>query len=343
MKIIITYLFLLVSFYSVAQIVAVEKPKIPTPEKEVLFFLQENHLFNLDNYKGKIASVFKTKTGYKKDKSIITFDTITFFDKSNNIKKINKFTFIDKIGIDSVVKRKNKSFSLFKKDADADYMWQEFTAKNNKITEYADNGAVEYLKEKYSYNSKNKLIRIGYSRDYSNYVVKLTYNKQGKLQNYKMVNNSDGTQVEIIKYNYKNNLLIGVQKMAAHYFFNQTDIDIPVEDIKNYDKYEEDDTFKNVENIRFYYNDKNQLIKAVKHHKKFSEVEGIRFEQTQQFTLTYKPNKLIVNATLPEKKQYVYTFDAQQNPIEINCFSFKNDVKILEEQTQLKITYHENH
>lgn len=341
MKLICIFIFFLSTLCTIAQTVVLEKPQIPSPVKKVLFLSDIN---NINNYKGNITSVFKTKTTYNKDKLIKTLDTITITHIKQNTalkQQLKAKKVIDKIGIDSVAQKSNNTYELYKFDNEAKYMWQQFTLKNNQIIAYLDNGAVTYINKKFEYDKNNRLVKYYNISEYGtdDYVVKIRYTKDGKVKCTKKVDNSDGTIVEITDYNYKNDKLFTICKIYAHYFFNQTDLEIPVEDIVSYKKYETEDTYKKIEEIAFVYNIHKQLSKVIKYNKEFSKKDGVHSEKTQRFTLTHQPNKLIINVDLPQKKQYEYIFDAHQNPIEINGFEFVNNKKVLEEKTTLKIKY----
>ena len=203
-----------------------------------------------------------------------------------------------------------------------------------------DNTPTYYYTTKYTYNKKGLLIRIEKTDDYEydEHVIKIVYNKRGKVLQVKKVNNSDGTNVEITNYTYENELLTKVETTSAHYFFNQTDLNIPVEDIVNYDKYEQKDTYKIIGRTIFKYNAEKQLLSAETTEKGYSKAEGIRYEEHQRYVMHYERNKIIVNAFLPEKRQFVFTFDRYKNPIQIDSYVTDNH-KWLHKQTLLNIKY----
>lgn len=344
MKSTISFVFCMLTFCVTAQALVIEKSEIPSPEKEVLFFLQDNYFNNLDNYKGAIASVFKTTTTYIKDKSTRTFDTLTITSVKQNIALNQLFTskkLIDKIGIDSVVKKNKNTYELYKFDEESDYTWQRFTLKNNLITEYLDNGAVEYVNTTYSYNTFNRIDKIITKNDYGikKVILGLTKNDGKVVGKTVFKKHPKGTLVIETIYSYKDGLLVAISKNEKLYKFKLTEnvLDL-LHHFLTTTYYHKKAVLKFYETV-FTYNKNKQLIKVVENNSKTYWASLKKENTTKIYNLTYKPNKLIVNTNLPEKKEYEYIFDAHQNPIEISSFGFVNNKKVLAKKTTLKIKY----
>ncbi|WP_231567327.1 hypothetical protein [Lacinutrix sp. Hel_I_90] len=83
------------------------------------------------------------------------------------------------------------------------------------------------------------------------------------------------------------------------------------------------------------------MIKIEETSKGFSENEGVNYENTLIFTLHHKPNKLIVEAHLPEKRTYEYIFDDLGNPKEINSYVVDTNNTWLHKKTTFNILYNE--
>ena len=339
MKSIVLFVFFIMAYSVFAQTVVLEKPEIPSPVKDVLF------LSDINNYKGNVASVFKTKTAYTKDKSIRTFDTLKITPIKQNTalkKQLKAKKVIDKIGIDSIVKINNTTFELYKLDKEANYTWQKVTLKNNLITEYLDNGAVEYVHTTYSYDKFNRLNKIITENDYQvkEIVVGLSM-KDGKIiSKTTLSRNEKGTLVKETSYQYKNNLLVAISSREIQYKFQLTKETLQLlHTLLTSNNYIKEAVIKDSK-ILFRYNETQQLVNVNKTLYNWYWNKDKKEKYTQQYSLSYQPNKLIINTIVPAKKQYVYLFDAQENPIEINRFGFNNDKKVLEEKTVFKINYH---
>lgn len=341
----VKYLFIvLLSTHSLqAQHLIIEKPGGATPEKEALFFLSKE-LVNPSYYKGDIHAVQKITTLFSPEGNITGIDTTTIYAAKSQKALANQLSLksvIDRVGIDSIAKRSNGTYELYNIDAAAPYLKTVFILKGNKIIESYDVSATSIYKDYYTYDSNGRLMRIEHADDYNRdeYVLKIKYGKNGKMIHSKKVNNSDGTRVSLTNYVYKNGCLTEVYTTFAHYFFNQTELEIPVEDIASYDQYEVNDTYKSLSKTTFKYNAQNQITRVEKYAKGFSKSEGIFHEEHQVFQLKHLPNKLIVNASLPEKRRYEYQFDTLGNPIAIKSYVIKEQQEWLHKQTILKIDY----
>lgn len=291
----IILLFITVSIQS--QTLVLETPEIPSPEKKLLYFLQED-LLSANQLKSNVVTVHKIQKLYNSSGKLLDSDmgTIRINKQPKAVLKQLPFKRVkDKIGIDSLVKKDKYTYELHKIDKDSPYLSSVYILTKDKITAMYDNSATHSYTSKYTYNKDENLIRIDHTDDYgyNNYVVKITYNKKGKVTHVKKLNNTDGTEVDITKYTYKNNLLTKVQTTSARYFFDQTTLKGEVEDIKNFDVYEDDDTFKTIHTTTFSYNAQQRLQKATIHRKGSSKAEGVRFNETETYELSYKTNQLM--------------------------------------------------
>jgi hypothetical protein len=73
--------------------------------------------------------------------------------------------------------------------------------------------------------------------------------------------------------------------------------------------------------------------------KGFSKKEGVTYQKVRKFTLTYKPNKLLIIKSLKEKRAYEYVFDRFKNPKEINVYLIDKKIAWLDKKISFKITY----
>jgi hypothetical protein len=151
---------------------------------------------------------------------------------------------------------------------------------------------------------------------------------------------NDGITVTTTNYSYRNNRLTQVEMYRILYLIPLNEEQRPIEKI-DYSKYTDDDTFVNLNTSNFTYNDQNELIKVVETSKGFSENDGVNYENTQTFTLDYGANKLLINASLPEKRTYEYIFDKLGNPKEINSYVVEKDTTWLHKKTTFEILYSE--
>jgi hypothetical protein len=323
-------------------LLVLEKPEFPSPEKELLFFFSETYFFDLHNYSGNVQKVDNVRLVYHPDGSIISADTSSFGYENHAFKhrRISRKPIIDHIGIDSISKRGSK-FQLFHFDDYADYMYQVYELKNKKIISAADNTSVHYYHTDYTYNKYNKLLEAVTTDDYGIHkfeVALYTYNNAIIFK--RKFESNDGITETTTNYSYRNNRLTQVEMYRILYLIPLNEEQRPIEKI-DYSKYTDDDTFVNLNTSNFTYNDHNELIKVVETSKGFSENDGVNYENTQTFTLDYGANKLLINASLPEKRTYKYIFDKLGNPKEINSYVVEKDTTWLHKKTIFKILYRE--
>lgn len=323
-------------------LLVLEKPEIPSPEKELLFFFSETYFFDLHNYSGNVQKVDNVRLVYHPDGRIISADTSSFGYENHAFKyrRISRKPIIDHIGIDSISK-KGRKFQLFHFDAHADYMYQVYELKNKKIIGAADNTSVQYYHTDYTYNKNNKLSKAVTKDDYGIHEFEVAlYNYYDAIIIKRKFKSNDGITVTTTNYSYKNNLLSQVEMYRILYLISLEEEQKPIEKI-NYSNYTDDDTFVNFNTSNFTYNDQNELIKIVETSKGFSENDGVSYEDTKTFTLDHGANKLIINASLPEKRTYEYIFDKLGNPKEINSYVVEKDTTWLHKKTTFKILYNE--
>ena len=77
------------------------------------------------------------------------------------------------------------------------------------------------------------------------------------------------------------------------------------------------------------YNSKNELIKAIE----------IAIDKKVIYEFKREENTLIINASFPEKRLYVYTFDEKGNPKEILSYVVEDNTKWLHKKTVFQIRY----
>lgn len=332
------------SLCAVAQTLVLEKPEMPSPEKEALFFLQNNYYNYLNNYKGNIASVFKKSIGYTKDKAIKTLDSITITSIKQNLflkEQLNVTKLIDNIGIDSIVKKENNIFELYKFDKEVNNSWQKYTLQNNQITEYLDNGAVEYVNSTYSYDKFNHLYKIIVENDYGIQQIEtaLTTTDAKIVGKARLKKQGKGTLVTETNYSYKNGLLVEISSSEIYYKFQLKKETLKrLHHLLTTNFYHKEAVLKYNETI-LTYNKKKQLIKVVENISKTYWTNLKKENTTKTFNITYKPNKLIVNMNLPEKREYVYVFDEKDNPIKIDSYIIDGNTKWLHKQVIFNIKY----
>lgn len=323
-------------------LLVLEKPEFPSPEKELLFFFSETYFFDLHNYSGNVQKVNNVRLVYHPDERIISSDTSSFGYENHAFKdrRISRKPIIDHIGIDSISKRGRK-FQLFHFDEYADYMYQVYELKNKKIIGAAANTSVQYYHTDYTYNKNNKLSKAVTTDDYGIHEFEVAlYNYNNAIIFKRKFESNDGITVTTTNYSYKSNLLTQVEMYRILYLIPLDEEQKPIEKI-NYSNYTDDDTFVNLNISNFTYNDQNELIKIVKTNKGFSENDGVSYEDTKTFTLDHGANKLIINASLPEKRTYEYIFDKLGNPKEINSYVVEKDTTWLHKKTTFKILYNE--
>jgi len=321
-------------------LLVLEKPEFPSPEKALLFFFSETYFFDLHNYSENVQKVDNVRLVYHPDERIISADTSSFEFENHAFKdlRISRKPIIDHIGVDSISKKGN-TVQLFHFDEEMDYVYQVYELKDAQIVTSADLTSVLYYSTEYTYNKKNKLLKVITTDDYNNKEIETaTYNKNGTIRSKKSFETSDGISITTTTYSYKNKLLTQVETHSVLYFVPLDKEQKPIEKI-NYSKYTDDDTFINLNTVDFLYNDKNELVKVVENSKGFSENEGVNYENMQTFDLEYKSNKLIINASLPENRRYEYIFDEYANPKEINSYVVEKDTTWLHKKTIFKILY----
>lgn len=317
-----------------------EKPHFQSPEKEVLFFFSETYFLDLDNYFGNVKEVEKIHSIYNPTQQIISSDTLRIESEKKLLKnlEISSKPILDLIGIDSISKNK-ESTQLFHFDEEASYVYTVYELKNEQIIKVSENTSILYYATDYSYDKNQKLIKIATIDDYGVEEIKTaTYNKKGFLKSKNSFDTTDGINVSTIVYSYKNNLLSKVEKKEVLYIL-PLELDKKAIDKIEYANYQNDKTFINSSIISFEYNENNTLCKVEEISTGFSKKEGIQYKNTRTFALSYEPNKLIINANLPEKRIYEYIFDSFKNPKEINLYVVVEHKTWLHKKTTLNILY----
>tara|TARA_R110002126_G_scaffold281512_2_gene429333 strand:+ start:2153 stop:3199 length:1047 start_codon:yes stop_codon:yes gene_type:complete len=324
------------------QTLVLEKPVFRAPEKELMYFFSETYFLDLQNYSGRVKEVEKVHTVYNPDKIIISLDTSKIKPTYKIIKNsaLSKTPILDFIGIDSISKINHK-FQLFHFDEELDYIYQMYELKNGQIVSMIDHTSVLYYQTEYNYNSQNNVLKAVTINDYGIEKIEIaTYNKNGTISSKKRFETNDGVNVTTTNYRYKDELLIQAETQSILYFVPLDEVKTQLDKIE-YSEYTDGGTFKNLNVIKFMFNDKRELIKVAESSKGFSENEGVNFESNSTFTLEHRPNHLIIHAELPEKRTYEYIFDDSGNPKEINSYVVDADQTWLHKKTILKVLYEE--
>lgn len=322
------------------EFLVIEKPQFPAPEKEVLFFFSESYFLNLQHYFGNVKEVQYAHTIYKLDKSILSSDTSKIVYKNHQIKnlEISAKPILDFIGIDSISKNK-ETLQLFHFDEAADYVHQVYELKDDQIIHATENTNVLIYQTDYTYHKNRKLIKISSTDDYGHEEIKTaTYNKNGRLMTKKIFNENDGVHVLSINYRYKNSLLVKVERHETVYFLPDG-IEKKSIDKIDYSLYTDNETFVQLNTVHLAYNENSKLSAITEIDKGFSKKEGVTYQKVRKFTLTYKPNKLLIIKSLKEKRAYEYVFDRFKNPKEINVYLIDKKIAWLDKKISFKITY----
>lgn len=208
--------------------------------------------------------------------------------------------------------------------------------KERIVNVFESTSVLTYSKD-LTYDKNNNLIKIVTTDDYNDQEIELaTYNSNGSIKSKKNITHVDGTRVIATNYSYKNNLIIQIEKHEAIYFLDLELEDKHVENI-DYSKYINSNTLIILDVVNFTYNEDNQLIKIEENKKDFSESGGINYENSQTFSLNYQPNKLVINASFPELRNYEFLFDDLGNPLQINSYVVDENKSWLHKSTRFKI------
>lgn len=336
-KIIFTYILLLSVLYSNAQSI-LKHPELPVPEKELIFFLNDNYFLNIDNYKGSIQSVIRNRTLFNSD------GTINFVEKDTlqtTISKIllNNKQVIDKIGIDSIATKTNNEFELYKFDKEEDYLWGVYTLKNNIITEYNYNGAVTYSHTEYKYDDTKNINEIITTNDYGlEKIERGLTDKNNNLRSKEVFKKLNGFIHTETLYEYKNDLLHTIKTTERHHetALSKLILEHPYHLITP--KLHENSSII-FNTINCSYNSNNKLAEVKKELTIINLSTQKKSIYKEKYSLNYLSNKLIVTATLPNRFESEYVFDSFGNTTQINTYATDNNQKRLQERTDFKITY----
>jgi len=348
MKYYIALLFTIFTFQISAQEIVIKEPQFPTPEKEVLYFVQEDFVFNTNNYKGEIAQINRVYTEYNQaGKSLGTNTEINQQTKKYIInKKISKQPILDYLDVKTIKKVKRKIFELEVFDS-INYETLFYTLKNGRITKKLNGFDGDVL---YVYNDNGKLIKKNIDNGYGGENIEVAkFNANGQITTYKSFDTRDGLSVYEKVYIYNTlGLLTQVKEEEAYYSVPWYEIEeetkkpIDVTDF-NYKKYLYDDSQITEKTIDLKYNVNNQLVEVDQKYNVYSKDGSAYYDSADynnfNFHISYATNKLIVEARLPSKRVYEYTFDHQKNPINIKSYVGVGANKWLHKETILNISY----
>jgi hypothetical protein len=331
-----------------AQGLILKEPQFPEPEKNVLYFLQEDFVFDTNAYNGQITKIDRVYTEYDSAGNSLGKNTNINqpIKKVVTHKKISKEPILDYLGVKTIKKVKRKTFELEILDT-LNYEPLFYTLKNGLITKKANGFDGDVL---YVYNDKNQLIKKVIDNEYGGENIELaTYNSKGQILTYKSFDTRDGLSVYEKQYHYNNlGLLEKVKEEEAYYSIPWAEIEEktkkPIEITQlDYKAYIEDDRQINEKTIDFIYDSNNMLIEANQNYNIYSKDGSAYYDPSDydnyKYKISYEPNKLFVAASLPSKRLYEYTFDEKKNPINIKSYVVSNTGKWLHKETVLTISY----
>ncbi|WP_044403367.1 hypothetical protein [Lacinutrix sp. Hel_I_90] len=327
-----------------AQEVVFKTPSFPAPEQELLYFLSEDHFFNPDNYNGALQALEKHFTEYSATGQVLRADTMITqpFKNYKTFKKISKQPILDYLGIHEIKKAGRNTFELFQYDSLHIYN-VVYTLKNNKITTVTEDTSVYVNDIKYGYNAQDQLVKKSYFNEYgSGVIIEAKYNSKGQIISQSSFDNTDGLYVILKTYTYNNEqLLTHFKEKKALYFvpFEEEEENLGINEV-HYEKYVREDTYFNIKNIHFSYGSDQKLTEVSQTHRGFSKELGEQLNTNFNYNLSYLPNQLSIVASLPEKRNYVYQFDNQNNPITIRSYVVTDAGTWLQKKTRFTITYH---
>jgi hypothetical protein len=202
----------------------------------------------------------------------------------------------------------------------------------------------------YSYDSNGRLIKKNVDNEYGGENIETaTYNSNGQIVEYKSFDTRDGLSVYEKIYTYNSlGLLAEVKEEEAYYSIPWDQIEQETKKpvvltTLDYKKYLEDDRMINEKVIVFKYNEENKLLEVKQNYNGYSKDGTAYFNPDDYDNFTYKikhkPNKLFVEASMPAKRLYEYTFDSKNNPINIKSYVVTASGNWLHKETILKITY----
>ena len=337
-----------INFQLTAQEVILKEPQFPAPEKELLYFNQEDFVFDTNSYNGTISKIDRIYIEYNSSGQALGTNTEINQPTKKFIsnKKIGKQPILDVLGVSSIEKIKRRQFRLMVFDS-LDYISYNYTFKNGVIVNKSDefNVMTSYL-----YDDKGRLIKKIIDHDYDGENIEIaTYNSKGQIIEFKSFDTRDGLSVYEKHYTYNNlNLLIELKEEEAYYSIPWFEIE---EETKkpivitqlDYKKYLADDRQVFEKKIVFKYDINHQLIEANQSHNVYSK-DGTAYYNPEDYynfnyNISYGKNKLYIDASLPSKRFYEYTFDDYKNPINIKSYVVNNSGKWLHKETVLNITY----
>lgn len=334
--------FLLMGFvsFSIAQEKEVIEPSFLMPELTPFELMNSKMYTNPNHLKGKILRAARWHYNYDKEGNEIyrSEEKTTFhsrgikkyvFKDSNYENDFSSDSYVDKGATPKII----KEITIYKGQ-------KRITAKDkyndNFVYLYKENKIIEKrtrdtFSTNYFYDEKNRLIKI-ISKNANGKVTKIekaTY-KENVLVGKIIYNHEkeDEIIVDKIEYKYVKDVLVKFTKATTRYLplIKKTAIDKLDYSNSNHVEVVE----KLVTNKAIYqYDSKNQIVNAV-----FLLPEEI-------FIVTFRreKNKVIIETSLPEWKQYVYAFDAKGNPKEIVTYIIEEDAKRLSKKTVFQIDY----
>jgi hypothetical protein len=336
------------SFQLTAQQVILKEPQFPEPEDELLYFVQEDFVFNTNAYQGQISHIDRVYTEYNSNGNPLGTNTEINQPTKKYIinKKISKHPILDYLDVKTIKKVKRKTFELEVLDS-INYENLIYTLKESVITKRESEFDEESI---YIYNEMGQLVKTIKDNGYEGENIEIgTYNSKGQIIEYKSFDTRDGLSVYVKAYIYNTlGLLIQVKEEEAYYHVPWYEIE---EETKNpidvtdfdYKKYLNDNSQITEKTIDLKYNVNNQLVEVDQKYHVYSKDGSAYFDPADynnfNFNITYGVNTLIVEAVLPSKRMYEYTFDHKKNPINIKSYVVTDSGKWLHKETVLNIVY----